>query len=154
MTLTALRRVSGLTWDQVARLFGVSRRSVHFWASGAPMSAAHEEHLHHLVALLRGLDAPADRVRSALLSVEGGAPLLEALADRRYAAVEEALGAVAGTRAGRPPTTRTPLSEAAAAARRPLPVAVLAAPEAPVKPTVEGRGRPARTARRTGRGQP
>ena len=33
-----LRRLSGLTWDQLARLFNVSRRSLHFWASGGEPS--------------------------------------------------------------------------------------------------------------------
>ena len=33
-----LRRLSGLTWDQLARLFNLSRRSLHFWASGKPMA--------------------------------------------------------------------------------------------------------------------
>ena len=35
-----LRRLSGLTWDQLARIFSVSRRSLHFWASGKPMTPA------------------------------------------------------------------------------------------------------------------
>ena len=34
--VSELRRISGLTWEQLAWLFGVSRRSVHFWASGKP----------------------------------------------------------------------------------------------------------------------
>src|SRR6185503_7037508 len=29
-----IRRLSGMTWEQLANLFEVSRRTVHFWASG------------------------------------------------------------------------------------------------------------------------
>ena len=51
-----LRRLSGLTWDQLARLLGVSRRSVHFWASGKPMAQSNEEHLRRLLAVVRKVD--------------------------------------------------------------------------------------------------
>ena len=37
--IAELRRVSGLTWDQLARLVGVSRRTLHFWASGTAVMA-------------------------------------------------------------------------------------------------------------------
>lgn len=43
---------SGLTWDQIARLFGVSRRAVHGWASGSRMSAANTEFLARFVSIL------------------------------------------------------------------------------------------------------
>ena len=46
--LAQTREASGLTWDQLARYFGVSRRSVHLWAAGGRMSAANEELLAHL----------------------------------------------------------------------------------------------------------
>ena len=32
VAIAELRCLSGLTWDQLARLFNVSRRSLHFWA--------------------------------------------------------------------------------------------------------------------------
>ena len=41
--LGELRRLSGLTWEQLAKLFNVSRRSLHFWASGQPLSRFNEE---------------------------------------------------------------------------------------------------------------
>lgn len=47
--LTRTHRESGLTWDQLARYFGVSRRAVHLWAAGGRMSATNEELLAHLV---------------------------------------------------------------------------------------------------------
>lgn len=54
--LLELRRISGLTWDQLARLFGVDRRSLHFWASGKPLNSSNEEKLQRLLATIRRLD--------------------------------------------------------------------------------------------------
>ncbi len=51
-----VRRISGLTWEQLASLFAVDRRSVHLWASGRPMSAANAERLNRILALLRRAD--------------------------------------------------------------------------------------------------
>jgi hypothetical protein len=62
-----LRRLSGLTWDQLARLLGVSRRSVHFWASGKPMAPSNEEHLRCLLAVVRKVDRGSARVNRAIL---------------------------------------------------------------------------------------
>jgi len=59
---------SGLTWEQLARLFGVSRRSLHLWASGGRLNAANEEFLVELssvVSIIPG-DTPNER-RAALL---------------------------------------------------------------------------------------
>lgn len=148
-----LRRVSGLTWDQVSRLFDVSRRSVHFWASGKPMSSEHEEHLHRLLAMLRGLDSSADAIRGALLSVVGGDQVLETLAGRRYSEAEDALRAADRSGMAQPSKERTPLSAGASEARRPLPVDVLAAGEVRASHPIEGRGRAVRTARSKDRGQ-
>lgn len=59
---------SGLTWEQLARLFGVSRRALHLWASGGRLNAANEELLVSLVSLVGGIseDTPAGK-RVALL---------------------------------------------------------------------------------------
>ena len=51
-----VRRRSGLTWEQLASLFGVDRRSVHLWASGRPMNALNAERLNRILAVLRGVD--------------------------------------------------------------------------------------------------
>jgi DNA-binding transcriptional regulator YiaG len=72
-----LRRISGFTWEQLARLFGVSRRSLHFWASGEPINAPNEEHLRRLLATVKTIDrGNASENRSILLSAlpNGGTP--------------------------------------------------------------------------------
>lgn len=50
--LEELRKHTGLTWEQIARLFGVSRRSVHSWARGGRMTAANEEAVIRLAKLV------------------------------------------------------------------------------------------------------
>jgi transcriptional regulator with XRE-family HTH domain len=60
-----LRDKSGLTWDQLGRLLGVSRRAVHLWAAGGRINARHLELLTRLRGIVDGLpaeDAPQRRV--------------------------------------------------------------------------------------------
>jgi len=71
--VSALKEQSGLTWGQVADLFGVSRRAVHFWVEGGKMAAYNVTRLQHLqmeFAYLVGA-APVD-VRRALFTLDDG----------------------------------------------------------------------------------
>ena len=71
--VSELRRISGLTWEQLGQLFGVSRRSVHFWASGRAMNAANEQHLLKVLDIVRQADrGDARSNRAALLTVSAG----------------------------------------------------------------------------------
>ena len=66
-----LRRRSGLTWDQIAEVMGVERRSVHFWASGKEPSARNQERLRRVLAVVRGADrGSANETRLALLETD------------------------------------------------------------------------------------
>lgn len=53
--LADIRRTSGFTWEQVAKIFGVSRRTVHLWVSGSNMSSRHEERLAELAREVEGV---------------------------------------------------------------------------------------------------
>jgi hypothetical protein len=69
-TATAIRRlheVSGLTWDELARAFGVSRRTVHAWANGSKLNQTHSERLSAVARLIDSVatDSPP-RTRAAL----------------------------------------------------------------------------------------
>jgi DNA-binding transcriptional regulator YiaG len=113
-----LRRLSGLTWDQLARMFSVSRRSLHFWASGKPMAPSNEEHLQRVLAVFRKIDrGAASANRAALLGVREDASIpFDLLVNGDY---ERALALLApgdGRRASPPK-----LSEEARAARAPRP---------------------------------
>lgn len=63
-----LRRVLGLTWEELADLFGVKRRSVHFWASGMGMKPAHAERLEYLRVFAAAVDRGYPQVNHALLT--------------------------------------------------------------------------------------
>lgn len=76
--------VSGLTWDQIAKYFGVSRRAVHLWAAGGRMSTNNIELLTHLETILgnfEGLDR--DKIRALLLHSESGLNLIDTERARR-----------------------------------------------------------------------
>lgn len=113
-----LRRLSGLTWDQLARMFNVSRRSLHFWASGKPMTPSNEENLHRVLAVLRKIDrGSASANRTALLGVrEDGSIPFDLLVEGDYERVFSLLGPGGGRRVSPPK-----LDKAARAARAPRP---------------------------------
>lgn len=73
VAVTELYELSGLTWKQVSRLFGVSERAVHLWASGA--TAPSRRHLGRLQVLLdavHAVDASDSSSRRALLLAHRG----------------------------------------------------------------------------------
>lgn len=84
-SVKALHADSGLTWDQLARLFGVSRRAVHHWASGGRMNAVNEEQLGEIQDAVRNLpgDTPAERRSLILASPPEGPSIFEQLKSRQ-----------------------------------------------------------------------
>ncbi len=115
--LGELRRLTGLTWDQLARVFKVSRRSLHFWASGKPMAANNEEHLQRMLAVARKINrGSATATRASLFDArEGGSLPFDLLAAGDYERVVSLLGSAETPRV-KPPR----LTAAARAARTPL----------------------------------
>ncbi len=112
-----LRKLSGLTWEQLACLFDVSRRSVHFWASGQPLAVAHEEELNRILDAVQYISLGSASLNRSLLMGLGndGRSYLELLAAGEYAQVKRLLGA--GNAHTKPQLA--PLAPAAAAARIP-----------------------------------
>lgn len=139
-----LRRVAGLTWEQMAELLDVSRRSVHFWASGKPLNAANEARLLRILDVVRYADrGSAEATRSALLEPADGVTPFDLLSSERYEDAREQLG----SGPGRPSRARTPLSAEARAARAPItPAQLVDAQHEPVKR--HRRGRAANTPQR------
>lgn len=93
--VSEVRRLSGLTWDQVATLFGVSRRAAHHWASGKPMTAENELHLLRVLGSLRALHVGSARPNRQMLlaPVEpGGASIFDLLRERKYDLVAQLVG--------------------------------------------------------------
>lgn len=117
--LAELRRRSGLTWDQLARLCGVSRRSVHFWASGESPRGDHHERLMRLVEAIRYVDrGSAPSTRAALITpLDSGAIPLDLLMQGKLNELKGQLGG--GTR--RATVSLSPLTASAKLARIPRP---------------------------------
>jgi hypothetical protein len=65
--LHEIRLKTGLTWDQLSKIFHVDRRSLHFWASGKALSAIHEEQLFRLLKVFRRIDRGSARENRAIL---------------------------------------------------------------------------------------
>jgi DNA-binding transcriptional regulator YiaG len=112
-----LRKLSGLTWEQLACLFDVSRRSVHFWASGQLLASAHEEQLNRILDAVQYISLGSASLNRSLLMGLGkdGRSYLELLAAGEYAEVKRLLGV--GN--AHPKPQLAPLAPAAVAARIP-----------------------------------
>lgn len=143
--LSELRRLSGLTWDQLAKLFNVSRRSLHFWASGQPLSRFNEEHLHRVLGAIQYIDRGSASLNRSLLLKPGsnGTPLFDLMVVGKYEEFKQIIGS--GNAPQRPQLS--PLSEDARAARRPQnPAELVNALQDPIHLEVR-QSRPARAAR-------
>lgn len=146
-----VRRVSGLTWEQLADLFSVSRRSVHAWASGKPLSASNENRLMRVLEIVRLADRGNARTnRSAFLEVRQGTSTIELLAAEKYSEARSRLGV--GT--GRRHLVLGPLSANAEAARTPPKPEELVDALSDRIHKDPGRARAARTVRNSRRGTP
>lgn len=116
--ISELRRLTGFTWEQLARLFNVTRRSLHFWASGKTMTPTNEEHLQRLLGAIHKIDrGSAAANRAALLAVRGdGVIPFDLLAQGHYDTTVALLGqGVARTSF----PTRSPDAKLARAPQRP-----------------------------------
>lgn len=88
--LKHLHAVTTLTWQQIGRLFGVSRRAVHHWVAGNRMSAANLDRLTRIERAVAALDGSPEQVHAQLMARNDGpslyAELLRDLAESRPAA--------------------------------------------------------------------
>jgi hypothetical protein len=81
-----IRRLSGLTWEELAELFSVQRRSVHYWANGGALKPQHDMHVRLVLnAVLQFDRRGAAAARQTLLTPDAsGTRPLDLLAQRRY----------------------------------------------------------------------
>jgi hypothetical protein len=95
-----LRRLSGLTWEELATLLSVTRRSLHLWANGGPINSPNEKHVRDLLIAMRELDRGTARENRGLLlaPLRDGGAVGDLLRGRHF---EEAI-ALAGRGRGRP----------------------------------------------------
>lgn len=67
-----LKDRTGLSWQQLANAFGVSRRSLHFWANGGNMALSNVQRLHTLADRVAGFgDIAPEAVRRDLFHRDG-----------------------------------------------------------------------------------
>lgn len=119
-----LHRLSGLTWDQLAQIFDVSRRALHFWASGKTMSASNHEQLQRVLGVVRQVDRGSAAANRALLLTVGadGIVPVDLLRRGEYDRLAQQLGR------GRASRVRAPkVAPSVMAARAPRPPAELVA---------------------------
>jgi DNA-binding transcriptional regulator YiaG len=92
-TINELRKISGLTWDQLSQLFDVSRRSIHFWASGQQLSSKNEAKLNRILDTVRYISrGSASLNRSLLMGIAGnGKSHLELLRTGEYQQVKDSI---------------------------------------------------------------
>lgn len=68
LMISELKEGSGLTWDQIGKLVGVSRRAVHNWLSGQVAKPAHVEAVSNLLDRVRALsDLKTFQIRRKLM---------------------------------------------------------------------------------------
>lgn len=147
--ISELRRVSGLTWERLGELFDVSRRSVHFWASGRSLNAGNEQRLMQVLDVVRAADrGDARSTRAALFEVQDGTTAFALLTAGRFKEARAVLGA--GSARTMPALAE--LSAAAKAARKPLPPEDLVDAQHDRVHRDRGRARAARTVRNKRRG--
>lgn len=106
------RRLSGLTYEALGRIFGVDRRAVHYWVAGEAISDRNLGLLDNLLTTLRHIDRGTQIENKALLSsrLAHGKTGVELLACGAFDVVEEAAGPGTSTRIklGRIDRARTP----------------------------------------------
>ena len=142
-----IRRRSGLTWQELGELFNVSRRSIHHWANGKPVSAGNDRTIRRMLAAIRHLDRGCQRdTRALLLSVEQatGVSPLDLLQAGRF---DDATTPFLGDRTPEP--HRVPMSPAVRDARRP-PAATLLVGAKQDRPDTPANARTVRPKRTSG----
>lgn len=88
-----LRMISGLTWDHLAELFNVSKRSLHFWACGRAISASNLEKLNRILATIERVDTGyRSENRKLILSQIGGTMPFDLLRSGSYDEFVKLLG--------------------------------------------------------------
>lgn len=80
-SIAELHEDSGLDWEELALLFGVSRNALHLWARGGRVSPHHVARLDQLTQVVAGLRAhtPAGRRLELYLHPGGQRSLMEQL---------------------------------------------------------------------------
>jgi DNA-binding transcriptional regulator YiaG len=115
--ISFMRLTTGLTWQQIADLFNVSRQAIHAWASGAPLNSINAKHLRKLVNLIEKVNRGTISANRSILEQHfEGRSVLEMLNISSY---DDQVLALVGV-GGHTSHPSLPMSKAARAQRTPL----------------------------------
>lgn len=134
--ITEIRRISGLTFEQLSKVFAVTRRTLHLWVSGQRMQPAKQEQVQRTLAAVRRIDRGAPDLTLAALLADG-AKAFDLLVGGELSRVEDLLGVGRSAKHPAPPRLST---EEMAARKPPSPAdLVQATQDGPHPATRDGR---------------
>jgi hypothetical protein len=98
--LAEIKRVTGWSWDRIARILGCTRQAVHGWILGREVNAVNAERIARLRATLAFVSRETSENTRELLDAPTGDGRIVAdlLADQEFSKVRELLGAGSGMR--------------------------------------------------------
>lgn len=120
--ISELRRLTGLTWSQLAGVVGTSRRSLHLWASGSKMNANNEVNLGRILVAIKQIDrGTAKANRELLLCDHDGELPIDLLSSNNKQELTRLVELVGPSpKNARQILARIPLSREAQLARKPI----------------------------------
>lgn len=104
-----LRRLTGLSWEQLAEMLDVTRRTIHNWAAGKEIALKNDQRLGRTLAVVREIDRgnAADNRRLLLAPVREGRTLQNLFREENF----DLILLEAGKGPGRPEKRVTPVDE-------------------------------------------
>lgn len=109
--ILTIRQLANLTWDETAKLFGVSRRSVHLWANGRRPSSEQERKLNRVLGILSAHNklAPSVLRERLMASATPGTLFFDLLCEDKFEAFQAlfSVGAAIGQHAASSQSFRT-----------------------------------------------
>lgn len=97
-SILEIKRLSGLTWEELGKVFGVTRRSVHNWARGDAVTASHDAMIQAVLEKIRRIDqGSAMSTASRLRSLNGEAPLYSLLTSLPLSELEKSTREMSST---------------------------------------------------------
>lgn len=77
-----IRKISNVTWKEIAEIFGVSQRTMHSWSNGENVKSGNEALIREVLAKLRKIhDGNSKATAYRLRSLHGDKPLLSVIRD-------------------------------------------------------------------------
>jgi DNA-binding transcriptional regulator YiaG len=94
-SIFAIRQLANLTWDETAKVFGVSRRSVHLWANGRHPSGDQERKLNRVLGILSAHQSlgPSMLREKLMASARPGTLFFDLLCNEEFGAFQELFSA-------------------------------------------------------------